>query len=64
MSSQTEIDRIVQCSEERWEASRTPVGIHPRVKACADAEKALRAEHPELYRNPAVTMAKGNGAYR
>ena len=59
MSSQ--IDRIVQCSEERWEAIQKPVGINPDAKACADAEEALRAEHPELDRYPAVTMARGNG---
>jgi hypothetical protein len=59
MSSQ--IDRIVRCSEERWEAIQTPIGISPDAKAYVEAEKALRAEHPELDRYPAGTMARGNG---
>jgi hypothetical protein len=57
----SEIDRIVRCSEERWVAIRTPVGISPDAIACDEAEKALRAKHPDLYRYPAVTMAKGSG---
>jgi hypothetical protein len=55
-------DRVVVCSEDKWEVVQTPVGISSDAKLCADAEEALRSEHPELQRYPAVIRAKGNGA--
>jgi hypothetical protein len=55
-------DRVVVCSEDRWEVIQTPVGISPDAKLCTDAEESLRVEHPELKRYPAVIRARGNGA--